>query len=401
MAAPPRGGRGRGRGGPRGGPRGAAGAYGGGHQRYQHEYDPAGYGYDDGGYGQESYGYEDSYGAAGYSEGYDDSYGYDAAAYGSGAYGATSYEKPRGRGRGGAGAGGPGSGYAAPPDPRRGGPRGRGLGYPEYPAKPEKAPEEPTPPPPIVDGYAMPGMDAMPSTGIDTEKSSYKCYVCNIWTNTEIILNAHLGGKTHIKKLEQAGMNSFLPPEPLGPIPGVEALKEKKWETGEKRKFSEIDPSNKGHFTCEVCNLEFNSRVVYETHMQGKKHARMLKSIDEIKHQNVDVSCKVCHFVATSAVHLDAHLQGKNHKKRVEAVGKGIPGGTPAARPQADPAAPKMLAQMHKKPRTDGGPGGEYGAAAAHEEYGEEEYYDESCYGYEGQQGGGAHGTGAAGYYGY
>ena len=130
----------------------------------------------------------------------------------------------------------------------------------------------------------------------------------------------------------------------------------------------------------------------------------MLKSIDEIKQQNVDVSCQVCHFVATSAVHLDAHLQGKNHKKRMEAAGKGVPGGTPAVRP--DPAAPKMLSQMqNKKPRIDGG--GAYGAgggAAAHagsEEYGSEEYYDESWYGYEGQQGGGAHGTGAAGYYGY
>jgi len=242
-------------------------------------------------------------------------------------------------------------------------------------------------------------MNAMQSTGIDTEKGSYKCFVCNIWTNTEIILNAHLGGKTHIKKLEQAGMNSFLPPEPLGPIPTVEALKEEKWKTGEKRKFSEIDPTNKGHFTCEVCNLEFNSRVVYETHMQGKKHARMLKSIEEIKHQNVDVSCEVCNFVATSAVHLDAHLQGKNHKKRMEAAGKGVPGGTPSGNANGASEGPKMLSQLHsKKPKTDGGPAARANpAAATGEGYGEEEYYDESWYGQEG----GAHGTGAAGYYGY
>lgn len=256
----------------------------------------------------------------------------------------------------------------------------------------------------------------MPSTGIDAEKGAYKCFVCNIWTNTEIILNAHLGGKTHIKKLEQAGIYSFLPPEPLGAIPTVQAIKEEKWKTGEKRKFSEIDPTNKGHFTCEVCNLEFNSRVVFETHMQGKKHARMLKSIDEIKFQNVEVSCLVCNFVATSAVHLDAHLQGKNHKKRIEAAGKGLPGGTPAggpARPNGDAAAegaPKMLSQfLNKKQKTDGEPGpaaagsrNPHAAAAAHaadtgEKYGEEEYYDESWYGYQG----GAHGTGSAGYYGY
>lgn len=261
----------------------------------------------------------------------------------------------------------------------------------------------------------MPGMHAMASTGIDLDKGSYQCFVCNIWTNTEVIMNAHLGGKTHIKKLEQAGMNSFLPPEPLGAIPTVEALKEEKWKTGEKRKFSEIDPTNKGHFTCEVCNLEFNSRVVYETHMQGKKHARMMKSIDEIKHQNVEVSCTVCNFVATSAVHLDAHLQGKNHKKRVEAAEKGVSGGTPAPKSNNGAHAvppPKMLSQFHaKKSKTEGGyhapaAAGQYdaNAEAGEEEYYEEEYYDESWQGYEGGTGGyegGAHGTGAAGYYGY
>ena len=212
------------------------------------------------------------------------------------------------------------------------------------------------------------------------------------------ILNAHLGGKTHIKKLEQAGLNSFLPPVPLGPIPATLAMKEEKWKTGEKRKFSEIDPTNKGHFTCEVCNLEFNSRVVYETHMQGKKHARMLKSIEEIKTQNVEVSCEVCNFVATSAVHLDAHLQGKNHKKRMEAAGKGVPGGTPSGKPKTDPSAPKMLAQMHsKKQKMDDSAEQQY-----EEEEGGDEYYDEG-YGNHGGHGagGGAHGGGAAGYYGY
>lgn len=260
--------------------------------------------------------------------------------------------------------------------------------------KPEKVPEEPVEPPPIVDGYADADANAMPCTGIDHEKNQYQCYVCNIWTNTEVILNAHLGGKTHIKKLEQAGLNSFLPPIPLGPIPANEALKEEKWKTGEKRKFSEIDPTNKGHFTCEVCNLEFNSRVVYETHMQGKKHARMLKSIEEIKTQNVEVSCETCNFVATSAVHLEAHLQGKNHKKRMEAAGKGIPGGTPVSKPKMDAAGPKMLAQMHaKRQKTDD---------TAQEEGAGEEYYDEG-YGNYGGHGadGGAQGGGTAGYYGY
>ena len=224
---------------------------------------------------------------------------------------------------------------------------------------------------------------------------------------TRRILNAHLSGKTHIKKLEQAGLNSFLPPVALGPIPAAEALKEEKWKTGEKRKFSEIDPTNKGHFTCEVCNLEFNSRVVYETHMQGKKHARMLKSIEEIKSQNVEVSCTVCNFIATSAVHLDAHLQGKNHKKRMEAVGKGVPGGTPVSKPNPEVAAagPKMLAQMHaKKPKVEENYAEEEGYGEEYQEGGEE-YYEEgygSYGGYEqGYGGGAANGSGAAGYYGY
>ena len=210
-----------------------------------------------------------------------------------------------------------------------------------------------------------------------------------------------MSGKTHIKKLEQAGLNSFLPPCPLGPIPANEAIKEEKWKTGEKRKFSDIDPTNKGHFTCEVCNLEFNSRVVYETHMQGKKHARMLKAIEEIKGQGADVSCQVCNFIATSAVHLDAHMQGKNHKKRMEAAGKGLPGGTPnpERQPKVDPEAPKMLGALHaKKQKTEPAPPDGYYVEGEGEaeggEYGGYEGYDQGG-------GGGANGGGAAGYYGY
>jgi len=190
-------------------------------------------------------------------------------------------------------------------------------------------PEEPTPPPPIVDGYALEGMEAMPSTGINYEDCEYECYVCDSQMNTEVILNAHLMGKPHIRKLELAGFNSFLPPKPLGPIPGIKAIKDEKWMTGEKRKYSEIDPSNKGHFSCDVCNLEFDARVVYETHMKGKPHKRMLNWKEEIRQNGGKSSCELCSFIATSAVHLETHLQGKNHKKRVEAAKKGLPGGIP------------------------------------------------------------------------
>jgi len=225
------------------------------------------------------------------------------------------------------------------------------------------------PPPPIVSGYAEEGMDAMPSTGIDNVKRNYQCYVCNIFTSTEEILNTHLCGKNHIKKLEQAGHNSFLPPVPLGPIPAIEAIKDKKWETGEKRKYSEIDPTNNGHFVCRICDIEFDSRVVYQTHLDGKKHARkeklerekttpnglvcdicnlefdskvvldnhlegkkhkrMLVAIEETKNEDPNMVCNLCMFIATSAIHMDTHIQGKNHKKRVEQERLGMSGGRP------------------------------------------------------------------------
>jgi hypothetical protein len=248
--------------------------------------------------------------------------------------------------------------------------------------------------------------------------------VCNIWTNTEVILNTHLSGKTHIKKLEQAGPNAYLPPVLLGPIPAQESIKAEKWKTGEKRKYSDIDPTNKGHFACEVCTLEFNSRVVYETHMQGKKHSRMLKVMETINSQNVDISCTVCNFIATSPVHLDAHLQGKNHKKRMEAQGKSF--GPPL--PKEDPDAPKkgmlqpswMKTEASKKKTSaepqikkgkketswpnDSTKGGQGQGYDGYYQDNGEGYYDGSGYeqtGYEGyDNGNGVNGSGAGGYYG-
>lgn len=210
-------------------------------------------------------------------------------------------------------------------------------------------PEEPCPPPPIVEGYTLEGLEAMPSSGINYEKNIYECYVCNSWTNTEIMLNTHLEGKIHIRKLEQAGYNSFMPPRPLGPIPGIQAIKDEKWKTGEKRTYSEIDPTNKGSFCCKVCDKPFDSRIVYETHMKGKPHARMLKAKEEmIESEDLSMSCLICHFVGTSAVNLEIHLQGKKHKKRVEDAKKG-PTSMPVTKSSVDQNAPKMLSQLHSR----------------------------------------------------
>jgi len=193
--------------------------------------------------------------------------------------------------------------------------------------------EEPCPPPPIVDGYAVKGYESMPSTGIDYEGNQYECYVCDVQVPREFQLNIHLEGKPHIRKLQIAGYNSFLPPKPLGPIPGIRALKDEKWITGEKRTYSEIDPTNKGQFYCADCDLMFEVRVMYENHIKGKPHARRLKWKSDVRQNEGKADCALCQFIATSAVHLESHLQGKQHKKRVEAAKKGVSGGIPSVRP--------------------------------------------------------------------
>jgi len=186
-------------------------------------------------------------------------------------------------------------------------------------------PEEPCPPPPIVEGYALEGLEAMPSTGINYEKNIYECYVCDSFTNTEIMLNTHLEGQKHIAKLEKAGYNSFMAPRPLGPIPGIQAYQDEKWKTGEKRTLSEIDPSNKGNFYCDLCDKSFDARVVYETHVRGKPHARMKKAKEEFRQsEDLSMCCEICSYVGTSAVNLEIHMQGKKHKKRVEEAKKAV-----------------------------------------------------------------------------
>lgn len=217
-------------------------------------------------------------------------------------------------------------------------------------------PEVPCPPPPIVKGYALPGFKAMPSTGINNEDGVYECFVCDSPCSTEEMLNAHLGGKNHIRKLDKAGWNSFLPPEPLGPIAKIEEIKQKKWKTGEKKTFTEVFPTNKGQFNCDTCNLEFDSKCVYETHMKGNPHKKRLKLLDEIAENGGKADCHLCAFIASSATQLEIHKAGKKHKQRVEQAKMGLPGGTPLLKYKTDPDAPKVPSKepLRKKPWKEG-----------------------------------------------
>lgn len=206
-------------------------------------------------------------------------------------------------------------------------------------------------PPPIVRGYALPGFKAMPSTGINHENNCYECFVCDSPCSTEEMLNIHLSGKPHIRKLEKAGWNSFLKPEPLGPIPGIQKIKDAKWRTGIKKTLSEIDPTIKGHFTCKPCEKEFDSRIIYENHMKGKPHARTLKWIEEIKKNDGHAHCYPCKFIATSATHMESHVAGKNHKQKMELVKRGLPGGIPLIAEEKPVALPKQ--PLHTRPWVD------------------------------------------------
>ncbi|XP_069174474.1 zinc finger protein 385B [Procambarus clarkii] len=79
---------------------------------------------------------------------------------------------------------------------------------------------------------------------------------------------------------------------------------------------------------CEVCNLEFSSQTVLDSHSAGSKHQRKVKSADLLRtleetekgFERDDVSgvirCVVCDVTVNSPQLLATHIAGNKHKQR-------------------------------------------------------------------------------------
>ncbi|KAG8178403.1 hypothetical protein JTE90_005293 [Oedothorax gibbosus] len=93
-------------------------------------------------------------------------------------------------------------------------------------------------------------------------------------------------------------------------------------------------PGNKSDWRCELCNIDFTSRVPFAMHFQGQKHAKKLKLKEALKSIQSQVKekdivtigslfrCDICGTVANSSFQLQTHLDGLKHKAKVAQLAK-------------------------------------------------------------------------------
>lgn len=76
-------------------------------------------------------------------------------------------------------------------------------------------------------------------------------------------------------------------------------------------------------FFCPLCNVQLNSRLVYDQHVAGKAHRK--KQMGSGGNCG-ELRCEVCNLTLTSKVVYDDHIRGKQHQKKVAGGGEGTEG---------------------------------------------------------------------------
>ncbi|XP_043254629.1 zinc finger protein 385B-like isoform X1 [Colletes gigas] len=94
-------------------------------------------------------------------------------------------------------------------------------------------------------------------------------------------------------------------------------------------------PTKKPFVRCNDCDLSFTSQTVLDTHLQGARHAKQIRSknimasLEETKvaftkdEETNGLKCNVCNVCLNSIQQLQTHLNGIRHKKKTMRGGWG------------------------------------------------------------------------------
>lgn len=93
-------------------------------------------------------------------------------------------------------------------------------------------------------GFSSNYIDEMLSKIRADPKSAYDCTICKVQCNTQEVLNVHLQGSKHKKKL-----------------------------------VSLSNTKTKSQFHCEICNVECPGQEPYDMHLAGKKHQKKISAM--------------------------------------------------------------------------------------------------------------------------
>jgi len=175
---------------------------------------------------------------------------------------------------------------------------------------------------------------------------NYTCSPCKAICNTRIMLDMHLSGKNHAKRINALGGPSAF--QSLVNLPELTPKKKKPQkrdnpdapEGGPKKKTKKekIEGEQK-KFHCDFCDVYCDTEAVFESHRNGNPHAKKVRQIAEGSQQ--PITCDICNVSCNSQAIMDTHLNGIKHKK---AIGEALPGHQKKALPKVSgPVDPKDL----------------------------------------------------------
>jgi len=157
-----------------------------------------------------------------------------------------------------------------------------------------------------------------------------KCRLCDVSFNSPTVARSHYDGKAHEKKVMHFIRENI----------SDEESRPKKVKLTSDVGTSSGNPGKPNNLSCQVCDVHCSSIVVYNSHFQGKAHARKMKSLSSelvysstkarsivstssvagSKGTNGGLFCKSCDLLCSSLVVYDSHVQGKAHAKKVRAI---------------------------------------------------------------------------------
>jgi len=168
----------------------------------------------------------------------------------------------------------------------------------------------------------------------------YKCTLCEAKGATMEILTRHLIGKEHTRRL------SYLQPA----------------ESGEKLPDHVIWDAQSQYFVCTLCEAKAATLYIMEGHLMGTKHLKKIEYEAEIVAAKTQLPphiefnepsqfyiCTLCDAKAATMYLMESHLGGKEHQRRLGygEASWGVSVATPAAVPEGGEAP---VEEAEKKP---------------------------------------------------
>ncbi len=243
--------------------------------------------------------------------------------------------------------------------------------------------------PPTTPIPTTPKQTAMP-TATATPVTKYHCDVCNIYMTDQNQLDSHCRGFKHIKMCNRQQKKPINSADAVVMIQckvcGKHMTRQKlnvdihkdtgrhlKWVETYKRRHRGKEPNEDGMFvdvvmanseveevmrleqnpegyTCDLCDLTLLTYDIYQKHVLGQKHQKLLFKQNTNDGENVLHHCEICDVRMIGGERaFKAHLDGQKHRKKL-----GIKAPLTASVAIKDPPTPSVAIETTKEVKAKG-----------------------------------------------